>query len=468
MRIWDFAVDNKVTVYILMMIIVILGTMSYSSLPREAAPDISIPLVIVSVPYVGVSPADMEGLVTQPMEKELKSLKDVKEITSSSKEGLSTIRVEFETGIDIDEALRRVRDKVNQTKPKLPSDILEPIISEINFSEFPIMFVTLGGDLGLARMKRIAEDLQDKIEAVPGVLSSDITGSLEPEVQVNCDINRLKGYSVSFDDVINAIRSENLTTPGGAINNGTTEYSVRIPGEFAAPKPIEDLIIKMRHGSPIYVRDVATVEYLFEDRSTYSRLNGSPVLTLSVKKRAGENLIQIADEVKTILSDEKANFPPGLHVRITNDASIDIKRSVKELENSVVTGMVLVVLVLFMFFGMKNSFLISTSIPISMLIGFVILSFMGVTLNFVVLFALVLVLGILVDDAIVVIENIYRHQHEYGKNPIQAAKDATREVSIPVATSTFTTISGFLPMLFWPGVIGDFMYYLPLTLIIMM
>ncbi|MBX7152602.1 efflux RND transporter permease subunit [bacterium] len=468
MKLWNLAVDNKVTVYILIFIIVLLGSMSYSGLPREAAPDISIPLVIVSVPYVGVSPSDVEGLVTQPLEKELKSLKDVKEITSSSKEGLSTIRIEFETEVDIDEALRRVRDKVNQTKPKLPTDILEPVISEINFSEFPIMFVTFGGELGLARMKKIAENIQDKIEAVPGVLSAEITGSLEPEVQINCDVNRLKGYEIGFDDVVNAIRGENLTTPGGAIDNGTTEYSLRIPGEFATPKPIENIIVKMRNGYPIYIRDVATVDYAFEDRLTYSRLNSQPVLTLTVKKRAGENLINIADEVKKILTEEKATFPPGLTVNITNDMSIEIRRSVKELENSVMTGMFLVVMVLFMFFGMKNSFLISTSIPLSMLIGFIVLSLMGITLNFVVLFTLVLVLGILVDDAIVVIENIYRHQHEYGKNPIQAAKDATSEVAVPVATSTFTTISGFLPMLFWPGVIGDFMSYLPLTLIVMM
>ncbi|MBL7996135.1 efflux RND transporter permease subunit [bacterium] len=468
MKPWNLAVDNKVTVYILIAIIVFMGTMSYSSLPREAAPDITIPLVIVSVPYVGVSPADVEGLVTQPLERELKSLKDIKEISSSSKEGLSTIRVEFETGIDIDEAMRRVRDKVNQTKPKLPNDILEPMISEINFSEFPIMFVTVGGELGLSRLKKIAEDIQDKIEAVPGVLSAEISGSLEPEVQVNCDVNRLKGYEIGFNDVVNAIRAENLNTPGGSINTGNADYTVRIPGQFATPKPIEDLIVKMRNGRPIYVRDVASVRYDFEDRLTYSRLNYEPVVTLNVKKRAGENLVQIADETKRILEEMKPTFPPGLKLSVTNDASIEIKRMVSELENSVMTGMFLVVLVLFMFFGVKNSILISTAIPLSMLIGFIILGLMGITLNFVVLFALVLVLGILVDDAIVVIENIYRHQHEYKKSPIQAAKDGTKEVAIPVATSTLTTIAGFFPMLFWPGIIGDFMYYLPMTLIIMM
>jgi multidrug efflux pump len=468
MRPWNLAVDNRVTVYILIVIIVLVGATSYLGLPREATPDIKIPLVIITVPYIGVSPTDVEGLVTQPLERELKSLKDVKTISSSSKEGMSTIRVEFETGIDIDEALRRTRDKVNQTKPKLPSDILEPIVTEINFSEFPIMFVTIGGEYGLARLKKIAKDIQEKIESIPGVISAEITGSLEPEVQINCDVNRLNGYEISFDDVLAAIHSENINTPGGSINSGVTDYAVRIPGEFATPRPIEDLVVKMKNGRPIYVRDVAKVTYAFEDRLTYSRLNHEPVVTISVKKRAGENLIQISDEVKRILQEMKPSFPPNLKVSITNDQSIFIKRMVFELENSVMTGMFLVIMVLFMFFGMKNSFLISTSIPISMLIGFIIIASLNVTLNFVVLFSLVLVLGIVVDDAIVVIENIYRHQHEYGKDPIQAAKDATMEVAVPVATSTITTIAGFLPMLFWPGIIGDFMYFLPLTLIITM
>lgn len=465
MRIWNTAVDNKVAVYILILIIVIIGADAYMSMPRESAPDITIPLIIVSVPYPGVSPTDIEGLISQPLERELKTIKDVKMISSSSKEGFATVQVEFNTDVEIDDALRRVRDKVNSTKPKLPTDILEPIVSEINFSEFPIMYVAIGGNVGLARLKAIADDLKDEIETVPGVLSSDITGNLEPEIQVNVDVNRMNGYEISFDDITNAIRNENLTMPGGAINNGTTEYSVRIPGEYKDPRLISDIVVKMRNGSPIYMRDVANVEYSFEDRISYSRLNGEPVVTLTVKKRAGENLIQIADRVKEIVDQARTKVPSGVSLVITGDQSIQIKRSVFELENSILTGMFLVVIVLFMFFGVKNAALISTAIPLSMLIGFIILSAMGITLNFVVLFALVLVLGILVDDAIVVIENIYRHQQEFGQDLITAAKEATREVAVPVATATFTTVAAFLPMLFWPGVVGDFMSYLPITLI---
>lgn len=465
MRLSNLAVDNKVAVYILILIIFVFGLTSYLALPREAAPDVSIPLVIVSTPYIGVSPADIEGLVTQPLERNLKSLKDIKQITSASKEGLSTIRVEFTVGVDIDEALRRVRDEVNSTRPELPADILDPIVSEINFSEFPIMYVNVQGNLGIARLKTIAKDLQDEFESIPGVLRADISGGLEPEVQVNCDVNLLNGYKISFDDVANAIRSENVTIPGGSLDNKRTSLSVRVPGEYREVRPIEEIVVKLQNGLPIYVRDVATVTYAFEDRQTYARLNGEDVVTLAVRKRAGENLVRIAEEVKKITARTTPTLPQGVSLVISNDQSIFINRSVHELENSIMTGMVLVVLVLFMFFGFKNSILISTAIPLSMFIGFIILSLAGITLNFVVLFGLVLVLGIVVDDAIVVIENIYRHQQIYHKPPDVAAKDATAEVALPVATSTFTTLAAFIPLLFWPGVVGDFMKYLPLTLI---
>jgi multidrug efflux pump len=466
MRIWNVAVDNKVAVYILLLLIVLIGWSTYNSLPRESAPDITIPLVIVTTPYIGVSPADIEGLVTQPLERNLKSIKDVKLISSVSKEGLSTIQIEFNTGVDIDDAIRRVRDKVNQTLPDLPTDILDPVISEINFSEFPILFVNVRGNVGIARLKKIAEDLQDILETVPGVLRVDLNGGLTPEVQVNADLYRLNAYKISFNDLVNAVRDENLSLPGGQVDDGTTNISVRVPGEFKDVRPIEDIVVKIRDGQPIYVRDVAEVDYSFEDRQTYARLNGEEVVSLAVRKRAGENLLRIAAEVKEIVNNEEQKLPAGVSLAVSNDQSIFIDRSVKELENSIMTGMFLVVLAMFMFFGFKNSLLISTAIPLSMFIGFLVLGALDITLNFVVLFSLVLVLGILVDDAVVVIENIYRHQQEYGKSPAQAAKDGTKEVAVPVLAATVTTISPFIPLLFWPGVVGEFMWYLPVTLII--
>ena len=466
MKIWSIAVDNKVAVYLLMALILVFGWMSYNQLPREAAPDVTIPLIIVATPYIGVSPVDIEGLISQPLERALKGLKDLKQLTSVSKEGLSTIRVEFNTGVDIDEALRRVRDKVNSTRPQLPNDILDPVISEINISEFPIMFVNVGGDVGLARLKKIAEDIRDRIEAIPGVIRADVTGGLEPEVQVNADVYRMNAYQVSFDDMTNAIRAENLSIPGGTIDTKEKNLTLRVPGEFKDVKPLEDIVLKIQNGKPIYLRDVATVSYSFEDRQTYARLNKTEVVSLAVRKRAGENLLRIADEVKRIVKEEQAQLPPGIKLDVSNDQSKFVTRMVKELENSILTGMFLVVMSLFMFFGFKNSLLISTAIPLSMFIGFAVLSALGITLNMVVLFSLVLVLGILVDDAIVVIENTYRHQQEYGENPIQAAKTAAGEVFVPVLTSTVTTMSAFLPLAFWPGIVGDFMKYFPFTLII--
>jgi CzcA family heavy metal efflux pump len=466
MKIWNIAVDNRIAVYILMVLIILFGWSAYNRLPREASPDISIPLVIVSTPYIGVSPVDIEGLISQPLERALKGLKDIKQITSVSKEGLSTIRVEFNTGVDIDEALRRVRDKVNSTRPQLPADILDPVVSEINISEFPIMYVNVGGEVGLARLKSVAEDLQDRIEAIPGVLRADITGGLEPEVQVNADVYRLNAYQVSFDDVTNAIRAENLTIPGGTIDTKEKNLTIRVPGEFKDPRPLEDIVLKIQNGKPIYLRDVATVNYSFEDRQTYARLNGTEVVSVAVRKRAGENLLRIAAEVKRITEETRELLPSGIKLDISNDQSKFVTRMVNELENSIITGMFLVVMSLFMFFGLKNSLLISTAIPLSMFIGFIVLSAFGITLNIVVLFSLVLVLGILVDDAIVVIENIYRHQQDYDEHPAIAAKKAAGEVFVPVLTSTITTLSAFIPLLFWPGIVGSFMQYLPITLIV--
>jgi multidrug efflux pump len=466
MKIWNIAVDNKTAVYLLMILILVFGYTSYRDLPREATPDITIPLVIVSTPYIGVSPVDIEGLISQPLERALKGLKDVKEISSVSKEGLSTIRIEFNTGIDIDEALRRVRDKVNSTRSQLPADILDPIVSEINISEFPIMYLNVVGDVGLARLKKIAEDLQDKIEAIPGLLRADVVGGLEPEIQVNVDVYRMNAYQVSFDDIAGAIRAENLSIPGGTIETKEKNLTVRVPGEFKQVKPLEDIVLKIQNGKPIYLRDVAAVNYSFEDRQTYSRLNQNEVVTLAVRKRAGENLVRIADEVKRIVAVEQENLPAGISLDISNDQSRFIKRMVHELENSIFTGMFLVVLSLFMFFGFKNSLLISTAIPLSMFTGYIVLGAMGITLNMVVLFALILVLGILVDDAIVVIENTYRHQQEYGEEPNDAAKKAAGEVFIPVLTSTVTILSAFIPLLFWPGIVGEFMKFLPITLIV--
>ena len=465
MKITDVSIDNRTSVFILVIIIVLLGVSAYITLPRESAPDISIPLVIVSTPYFGVSPEDIETLITQKLEKEINAISEVKKITSSSFEGYSLIRVEFESGYDIDQAVQKVRDKVNKAEPDLPPDVDKPNIVEINFSEFPILTINIAGPYSLSKLKDIAEDLKDEIEKIEGILDVKINGGLEREVHVDVDMNKLNHYHVRFEDIITAIENENRTIPGGTIDVNNSSFMVRVPGEFKEPYLIDNIIVKLKDNAPIYVKNLAKVSYGFKDNTTHARLNGENAVSIDVSKRAGENIIQIADKVKEILKQEKQDLPSNLSLYITTDQSKDIKRIVNELENNIFSGLVLVVVVLFFFLGIRNAFLVAIAIPLSMLMSFFILEAIGVNLNMVVLFSLILALGMLVDNAIVIIENIYKFLEE-GHSLIEAAKLGTGEVGWPVFTSTMTTVAGFFPMLFWPGVVGDFMMYIPLVLII--
>jgi len=465
MKITDVSIDNRTSVFILIAIIVIAGISSYISLPREAAPDVQIPLVIVASRYFGVSPEDIESLVTQPIEKELNSISEVKKITSSSVEGFSTITVEFDSGFDIDDALQKVRDKVDKAEADLPEDIDKPQIIELNFSEFPIFTFNISGPQGLVKLKDIADDMKDDIENIDGVLEVKISGGLEREIKVNVDINRLIYYNIRFDDVIAAIRDENKTIPGGSIDLGNSSFLIRVPGEFEKPYIIQDLIVKMKDGNPIYVKDVAEVDYSFADRKTYARLNQMDCVTLNISKRIGSNIIDIADRIKTIISEYHNKLPDEVLFSITVDKSNDIKRSVKNLENNIFTGLVLVLIVLFTLLGLRNAVFVALAIPLSMLISFIILSILNITLNFIVLFALILALGMLVDNAIVVIENSYKFLED-GNDLLTAVKHGAREVAWPITTSTLTTLMVFAPLLFWPGIVGDFMQYLPITIIV--
>ncbi|MCF8241509.1 MAG: efflux RND transporter permease subunit [Melioribacteraceae bacterium] len=465
MKITDVSVDNRTSVFILIFILTIVGVASYISLPRESAPDIQIPLVIVSTPYFGVSPEDVESLITQPIEKELNAISEVKKLTSSSFEGYSIIRVEFESGYDIDDALQKVRDKVEKAEAELPDDVEKPEIIEINFSEFPILTFNIAGPQGLVKLKDIADDMKDDIENVNGVLEVKISGGLEREVKVEVDHNKLIHYNIRFDDVISAIADENRTIPGGSIDVNSSSFLVRIPGEFDEPYIIQDLIVKMQDDKPIYISDVADVKYSFQDRNTFARLNGADCVTVNVSKRVGANIIDIANEVKSIIDDYENRLPSNLSFTITVDQSKDIERSVKNLENNIISGLVLVLVVLFSLLGLRNAFFVAIAIPLSMLISFIILSALNITLNFIVLFSLILALGMLVDNAIVIVENIYKFLEE-GSGLFEAAKQGAKEVAWPITTSTLTTLMAFSPLLFWPGVVGDFMQYLPLTLII--
>ncbi len=464
-RLTSFAIDHTTSILVLFLIVMVGGVLSYRAIPKESFPEIELPMIAVSTVYPGVTPGDIETLVTRPLEEELKGISEVKELTSTSVEGYSNIVAEFETTVNLDEALQKVREKVDLAKPDLPADAEDPTIIEFNFSEVPLMQVNLSGEYGLVRLKELGEDLQDEIEQLPQVLRVDLRGGLEREVQVDIDLPKLQFYNLSFDDVIDAIRFENINLPGGSIDVGSQKYLVRVDGEFEDPAIIEGLVVTTFDGRPVYVRDVASVEFGFAERDSYARLDGNPVVTLDVIKRSGENIIETSEAVKAAVVDMEALFPPTTVVKITSDMSEEIDVMVSSLENNIISGLILIVGVLLFFLGLRTSLFVAVSIPTSMLLSFIILRMLGVTMNMVVLFSLILALGMLVDNAIVIVENIYRYVEE-GWDRVTASKKATGEVAMPVIAATATTLAAFAPLLFWPGMTGEFMGYLPKTLIV--
>jgi len=461
----SLSINQSTSVLVMIALIFILGIISYLRIPKESAPDVNIPNIFVVTVYPGVAPEDMESLVTQKLEEKINEIAEIKALKSTSTEGVSNINIEFETGIDMTEALQKVREKVDLAKPNLPPAAEEPLVQEINISEFPIMQVNISGQYSLDRLKKIAEDLKDQIETIPSVLEVELAGGLEREIKIDVDLNKLKYYGISFDDVTKAVRNENVTVPGGGIDVGNKKFLVRVPGEFTDTALIENIVVKSNSDQPIYVSDVATVDYGYKDRETYARLDDNPVITLSVKKRLGENIIETAQSVKSIIETAKPSFPATTVVSVTNDQSTEIAEMVSSLENNIISGLILVVLILLFFLGVRNSSFVGIAIPMSMLLSFIILLSLGITMNMIVLFSLILALGMLVDNAIVVVENIYRYVEE-GYDNFEAAKKGTGEVAIPIISGTLTTLAAFFPMLFWPGIVGEFMGYLPITLII--
>lgn len=461
----NFAIRNRTSTLVLIAIITILGVFAYSSIPRESSPEVTIPVIAISTSYPGVAPADIETLVTRVIEEELNTIGEIKELTSTSVEGYSSVVAEFDIGMDMAEALQKVREKVDLARPKLPADADDPMIVEFNLSEFPIMQVNISGEYDVVRLKEVAKDLKDRLEQIPALLEVRLAGGLEREVKVDVDLPRLQYYGIAFGDVIDAIRSENVNIPGGAIDVGSQKYMVRVSGEFVDTRLMEDIVVATRGSRPIYVRDVATVDFGFKERTTFARLDGNPVVTLDIVKRAGENIIETADAVRAVIDGVRPQLPASTVITITGDESELIRSMVNDLENNAISGMILIVAVLLFFLGVRNASLVAVSIPLSMLLSFVVLKALGITMNMVVLYSLILALGILVDNAIVVVENIYRFREE-GHDGRTAAIRATGEVALPVIGSTATTVAAFAPLLFWPGITGEFMGYLPKTVII--
>ncbi|WP_432735333.1 efflux RND transporter permease subunit [Maridesulfovibrio sp. FT414] len=460
------ALNRQSTVMVLLVFIIIAGISSYSSLPRESDPDITIPYIFVQTNFEGVAPEDMETLVTMPIERKLKGLSGTKEISSISDDGVSIIKVEFNPDVDIDDALQKVRDKVDQAKPDLPADLPDdPVINEVNLSEQPILNVVLSGPFSLKRLKVFAEQLEDRIESVQGVLDAKIIGGLEREIHVEFDMDRVTFYNIPMSSLLNAVKNANVNTPGGSVEIGKSKYLVRVPEDFKHPDEIDKIVVYEQDGRPIYLRDIATIRDHYKDPTSKSRFNGIQSVTIEVKKRAGENIIRIIDTVKDILKEEQEVLPPTLQINLTADQSDEIRMMVADLQNNIITGLLLVLIVVFAFIGGRSALFVSLAIPLSMLITFSVLEIFSYTLNMVILFSLILSLGMLVDNGIVVVENIYRHM-DMGKSRFQAAMDATDEVAWPVIASTLTTVGAFFPMVFWPGIMGEFMSYLPITVII--
>jgi len=465
----SISVNNRKTVFLIAALIFIAGLSAYISMPKESFPELVIPEIYVGTPYPGGSPEFIEDKITAPFEKEFNSIKDVKEITSTSIYGYSSIKIEFNFNVSIEEGRRKVQDAIAdaRAKPEFPSLDFEPTIREVDFSEMPVMNINLSGNYTTDDLKKYGEVLEDQIEALPEINAVDIRGIQEKKIKIELKKYEAEAMQVSFNDVINSIRSENVTMPGGEILLGGKNRSVRIEGEFQDVEEIKNIIVKSEGGeNEIYLHEIANVTFGDADISSYARQFQEPVVMLDIKKRSGENLLEAADKIKKIVAERKG-IPEGVDVSITNDQSSATRGMVSNLENSIIFGIILVVLVLMFFLGLKNALFVGIAIPLSMFMSFMILDSMGITLNTMVLFSLVLALGMLVDNGIVVVENVYRLMDE-GYSAVNAAKYGVGEVALPIIASTATTLAAFVPLAMWPGIIGEFMKYLPLTLMIVL
>ncbi|HPR27055.1 efflux RND transporter permease subunit [Lentimicrobium sp.] len=464
-----WALKNKNTVFLLMSILMFFGIYSYTSLPKELFPDIVIPTVMVQTIYPGNPPVDIENLITRQLEKEIESVDGIKELSSTSSQDVSNIFVEFNTDVDIKTALQDVKDAVDKAKNDLPSDLLEdPMVTDIDFTEFPIININLSGDYSINELKSYAEYLEDEIETFQEVSKVEIKGVTEKEIKVQVDQHKLDAVELSFGDIESAIKNENVSMSGGEVRIGRDRRAVRISGEFTSVEEIAGIIVKHEDGNIVYLSDVADVSFGFEDPDSYARLNRQPVVSLQVVKKGGENLLNATKKVFDLLDDARASkaIPQDLVITITNDQSEEIRNQLSNLENSMIMGIIFVIGILFFFLGTRNSLFVALSIPLSMFISFMVMGLMDFRINMMVLFSLILALGMLVDNAVVVIENFHRFTDELGLKPFEAARRAVGEIAVPIITSTATTLAAFFPLIFWDSIMGEFMKYLPLTLVI--
>jgi multidrug efflux pump len=471
----NWCVDNRTTIYIFTFIITLAGLMVYNNLPKEQFPDIKIPQIYINTVYFGTAPADIENTINKPIEKQLKSLSGVKRVKSNALQDVSVILVEFTPDVQVEVALQRVRDAIDKAKTDLPQKLdAGPTAQDVNFSEFPIMNVNIAGNYSLKQLKEYAEQLQDGIEALPEITRVDILGALNREIQINVDLDRMKSTGLSFYDIQTAVQSENINISGGELNVDGVRRTLRVTGEYTNVADMSNIRIRTSTGAVVRLGDVAEVLDNFEEQQDFARLANKSVITLNVIKRSGENLVDASDKIQDVLTEYRANrFPQGLDITITADQSVQTRADLHDLINTVVLGFIFVVMVLMFFMGVRDAIFVGLSVPLSALVAFVMMPIIGpmvgteFTLNTIVLFAFLLGIGLVVDDAIVVIENTHRLFNQHKDWTIQqAVKAAAGEVFIPVLSGTLTTIAPFFPLLFWSGIVGEFMKFMPLTLII--
>ena len=467
----SWAINNKTTIYVMMVIILFLGISAYFSMPRESFPEIKETKIYVSSVFPGNTAEDIEKLITTPLEDKLKTLSNVVKINSTSQEDVSSIVVEFDEDIDVEFAKQKVKDEIEtetsgEDWPIFNGAKVEPNVFALSMSEeIPILNINISGDYPIGKLKEYGEYLEDEIENLPEIKKVDIRGAQIREVEVAVDIYKMMAAKVSFNDVIGAINNGNVTMSAGNLIASGQRRTIRVIGEITDPSDLENFVVKSDNGSPIYLKNIAAVYFKEKERTTYAREFGNPVVMLDVKKRVGKNMVAAAEKIKVIVEKAKKDiFPSNLKVTIANDQSSKTIGQVDDLVNNILFGIILVVTVLMFFLGFKNALFVGFAIPMSMFMSLMILNYLGYTMNTMILFGLIMGLGMLVDNGIVVVENVYRLMDEEGIPRIEAAKQGISEIAIPIIISTATTIAAFIPLGLWPGVMGEFMIYLPITL----
>lgn len=464
MSLINAAIDRSRMVMSTLILILVVGLVAYNTIPKESDPDIDIPQVYVSVHLEGISPEDSERLLLRPLEQELSGIEGMKEMKSTGYQGGGNIILEFQNGFNKDEAMDDVQKAVDRARPELPDDVDEPTVNEINFSLFPVLVVTLSGDLSERTLIRLAQDLQDKVEALPQVLEAGIAGDREELVEIIVDPMLLESYNIRGEQVIDFFNRSNRLVAAGNLDTGVGRFAIKVPGLFETVDDILDMPIVTNEDSVIRVRDIAEIRRTFKDAESFARINGERAIALSIVKRTGENIIETIEGVRGIVTHEQEFWPEGVEVNYTLDRSTDIRNMLTDLQNNMISAVLLVMIVIIAALGLRSAILVGIAIPGAFLSGILILAGMGLTINIVVLFSLILSVGMLVDGAIVVTEYADRKMSE-GMSRKDAYARASNRMAWPIIASTATTLAAFAPLLFWPGTPGEFMRYMPITLI---